>query len=64
MEYRGDHFRGQLKDLRLCKRGELILKGMIESGSAVPHRLSEQHKERIGMSRFFHNSRASLEDIR
>jgi len=64
MKYRDDHFSGQLKDLRLSKRGELILKGMIETGSAVPHRLSHQHKERIGMSRFFHNTRASVEDIR
>jgi hypothetical protein len=64
MKYREDHFSGLLKDLRLSKRGNLIFKGMIETGSAVPHRLSYHHKERIGMSRFFHNTRASLADIR
>lgn len=36
---------------------------MVQTGRAVPHRLSHKHEERIGMSRFFHNSRASLEDI-
>lgn len=36
---------------------------MLQSGSSVPHRLSRSHSERIGMSRFFHNDSAPIEDI-
>ena len=52
-------FEGAFVDTRLDRRGEQILKAMIEKQSAVVHQCCSSHAEQIGAYRFFRNSAVS-----
>jgi hypothetical protein len=49
------NYAGHFFDERLEKRGEKIMKNMIEKKTAILNQLSQNRAEYVGASRFFNN---------